>query len=79
MDKKVPRLLVYQLLSKDFPTDVSRAYRRGAFKDWQRQIAEVLKEVDPHNLTGTIDHLYGKASDLTGLDDQPQPEGVKDD
>lgn len=73
MDKGITRSLVYQLLINGFPADVSRAYRRGAFKDKQMQIAEVLKEFDPDNLTGAIDYLYRKGPDLTGLDDQPQP------
>ena len=73
MDKGIARSLVDQLLLNDFSADVSRAYRRGAFKDKQMHIAEVLKEVDPHNLSGAIDYLYRKAPDLTGLDDQPQP------
>ena len=72
MDKGIARSLVYQLLINDFPTDVSRKYQRGAFKDRQMQIPEILKEVDPHNLTGTIDYLYSKVPDLTELDDQPQ-------
>ena len=73
MDKGITRSLVYQLLLNDFPSDISRAYQRGAFTDRQMYIAEVLKEVDPHNLSGAIDYLYRKVPDLTGLDDQPQP------
>jgi hypothetical protein len=73
MDKGIARSLVDQLLLNDFSADVSRAYRRGAFKDKQMHIAEVLKEVDPHNLTGAIDYLNRKVTDFTGLDDQPQP------
>lgn len=72
MDKGIARSLVDQLLLNDFSADVSRAYRRGAFKDKQMHIAEVLKVVDPHNLSGAIDYLYRKVPDLTGLDDQPQ-------
>ena len=37
MDKGIARSLVYQLLINDFPTDVSRKYQRGAFKDRQMQ------------------------------------------
>jgi hypothetical protein len=73
MDKGIARSLVDQLLLNDFSADVSRAYRRGAFKDKQMHIAEVLKEVDPHNLTRAIDYLNRKVIDFTGLDDQPQP------
>ncbi|MDG1165897.1 MAG: hypothetical protein P8N61_11060 [Porticoccaceae bacterium] len=73
MDKGIARSLVDQLLLNDFPADVSREYRRGAFKDKQMHIAEFLKKVDPHNFSGAIDYLYRKVPDFTGLDDQPQP------
>ena len=73
MDEGITRSLVYQLLLNDFPSDISRAYQRGAFTDRQMHIAEFLKKVDPHNFSGAIDYLYRKVPDFTGLDDQPQP------
>jgi hypothetical protein len=73
MDKGITRSLAHQLLIDDFPTDVSRIFRREAVKDRPPHITKILQEVAPKHLTGAINSLYRKVPDLTGLDHQTQP------